>query len=325
MDTLKELNHHIITEFARNYNYSVVLNEEHGYINNIDEVIEYFKELVSPQIELAFADKPEMVRRTYDDKITVKAFFEYYKLNITFEPSDKTAYSGGMLPSSVYVHPIKGEWVCVPDIKLIIKANNAINAMKTFSFCIGHELTHCYDLLEYAKETGQDPWYSIDRNKYFAIQKSRNNSIQQNAKATANILYRLNRMERNAYIAQLRQELLDRKDEIKDSASATEAIKNTESYKNFAYLENNIIYGICNVKDKALQKGLIQYLNDNMGTKFTTYNQLKKYYLDRWQKWKNKYLSTASKIAYDIFASDKRNLWLDSGMFGKEEPSITGK
>ena len=56
MSSENELKHHIITEFARNYTSPAVLKEEHGYINNIDAVIEYFKTLVEPQVKLVFVD-----------------------------------------------------------------------------------------------------------------------------------------------------------------------------------------------------------------------------------------------------------------------------
>lgn len=324
MSSENELKHHIITEFARNYTSPAVLKEEHGYINNIDAVIEYFKTLVEPQVKLVFGDTPgNSVSKTYKNKININTFFEYYNLDITFEYSKTSSYKGGAAPKSVYVHPIKGEWVCVPDIELTIIASNGIKAMKNFSFAIGHELTHCYDLLQYAKETNQDPWYSIDRNRYFDIRTKHMYGIG-NEKASANILYLLNRMERNAYIAQLKQELLNNKEQIKDSKSAFDAVKNTESYKKFLNLEYNMNV-IMNLTDEETQQNLIKYLNDIMHKKFTTYNQLKKYYLNRWQKWKYKYLTTASKIVHDIYTQDNKNTWLDNGMFGKNDLTIKTK
>ena len=323
LSTDNELKHHIITEFARNYSSTAVLKEEHGYINNIDSVIEYFKAIVEPQVELVFSDETyeDSASRTYKDKINIKTFFEYYNLRVTFEYSKTTSsYKGGASPKSVYVHPIKGQWACAPDIELTIIAPNTIKAMKNFSFAIGHELTHCYDLLQYAKETNQDPWYSLNRNRYFDIQKTYTYGIG-NEKAAANILYHLNRTERNAYIAQLKQELLDNKEQIKDSKSAFDAIKNTESYKKFLYLERNI-NAIMNLTDTQTQQNLIKYLNGIMNKKLTTYNQLKKYYLNRWQKYKNKYLATASKIVHDIYTQDNKNTWIDSGMFGKNDTPI---
>lgn len=325
MNTNKELEHHIITEFARNNLAPVLLKEEHGYINNIDEVIDYFKTLITPQLNQVFGDDPHFsISNVYEQNINVRTFFKKFKLSVTFEWAKETAYRGGAKPKSVYNDTDTKEWVCVPDINLIIKASNAIKAMKIFSFAIGHELTHCYDLLQYAKETNQDPWYSIDRNRYFDIKDRETWSIINNEKATANILYLMNRMERNAYIAQLKQELMDRKDEMQDSMSAYNLIRKTESYQKFISLENNI-NAILSVYDKDVQNGLIQYLNSIMNKKFTTYKQVKKYYLNRWLKWKNKYLSTAAKIAHDIYASDNKNTWLDQGMFGNKNTIIKDK
>lgn len=322
MNINKELKHHVILEFKRNN--VPTLNEIHGYIADIDDVIDYFKKIVEQQIIETFfySDSNESITKHYQDRINFNTFFDYYTLTVTFKKSPETAYNGGMLPKSIFLNSSNGTWQCNPIINLTIKANNSVNAMKIFSFCIGHELTHCYDLLLYAKENNQDPWYSIDRNKYFSIKNDLNFGVG-NTKAIANILYNLNRMERNAYIAQLKQELLDMKDTMKGSNSIVNAIKSTESYKKFLSLSENMNV-ILTITDEEVQNSLIDDLNHIMNKKFTTYNQLIKYFLNRWRKWKYQYLSQASKIAYDIFKNDK-NQWLDSGMFGKEESIIKNK
>ena len=311
----KELEHHVIVEFKRNG--SPILSETHGYVSDIDDIIEYFKKIVEPQIIKTYDiinHKP--VNNVYQSKINLNTFFKRYTLEVTFEKSVKTSYNGGMLPKSVFKNPSKGMWLCEPIINLNIKANNAVNAMRIFSFYIGHELTHCYDLLSYAKENDQDPWYNINKNKYFSIKNNMNFGVG-NTKAIANMLYNLNRMERNAYIAQLKQELFNIKDTIKDSKSVIYAIKNTDSYKKFLSLNKNMEIILSNT-NKDVQNNLINDLNYIMGKKFTTYNQLVKYFSSRWRKWKYKYLSQASKIAYDVFKNGK-NQWIDNGMFGKDE------
>ena len=185
---------------------------------------------------------------------------------------------------------------------------------------MGHELTHCYNLLQYALKNDKDPWYSIDRNRYFTIRNNVNFGIG-NVSALANILYTLNRMERNAYIAQLKQELLTKKNLIKDNKTAFDLIKNTESYKKFLYLEQqvNVIFTII---DEDVQKDLIDTLNNIMNTHFTTFKQLKKYFLIRWLKWKKAYFKNASKIAYDIFSSTNNSKWLDWGLIDNKSPMI---
>ena len=65
--------------------------------------------------------------------------------------------------------------------------------------------------------------------------------------------------------------------------------------------------------------------NKKLYASFSSYKQVKKYYLNRWLKWKNKYLSTAAKIAHDIYASDNKNTWLDQGMYGNKNTIIKDK
>lgn len=315
----KELEHHVIVEFKRHNTVPVLLKETHGYINDIDDIVEYFKNLVEQQIIRLYSGNKELITKSYDGKINIKTFFKYYKINVTFEKSEKSDYLCGILPKSIF-QSSNGNWECIPEINMTIKAKNSTNAMNIFSFSIGHELTHGYDLLLYAKKTNQDPWYSIDRNRYFNISKEMRLGVG-NTQASAYILYRLNRMERNAYIAQLKQELLSMKDNIKDAKSAIEAIKKTNSYNKFLDIEKNIGI-ILTIDKKEVQEGLLSDLNNIMNKNFINYNQLVKYYSNRWRKWKQQYLSQASKIAYDIFASDKKNLWLDYGVMGNDNKLI---
>lgn len=317
MNIEKELENHIITEFVIHNSGPVMLTETRGRINNIDEIVKYFANLVQPQVFEAYKLKTEIMQ-PYSGEINIDTFFKKYRINISFEPSVKTNYNGGISPDSIFQN-IEGKWICVPDIKLNIKANNILDALKTFYFAIGHELTHAYDLFQYAIKTGQDPWYSIDRNQYFKIRDAEQ-FYNGNPKAIANMLYHLNRMERNAYIAQIRQELMAKKDKVKDNKTVFELIKETESWKKFLLLGKNIV-NIFNIKNNDLQNEILQAVNDLMNKKFTTYNQVKKYFINRWNKWKHAYLINASKIAYDVYVENNGEYWMDWGI-GNDETFI---
>ena len=187
---------------------------------------------------------------------------------------------------------------------MIVSGKNIYECGNTFCVGIGHELTHAYDLWLYAVKNNKHPLNSILNNKYNNISNARNGNIDtNNLRAVADMLYTLNKMERNAYIAQLKQELNTNKDKIKDMKSAYNLIYKSFSYQKIKGLENNINI-ILNLKNKSTQNGILQSLNTIMKTNFTTWNQVKKYFLNRWLKWKNKYLSTAAKIAYDIYAEN---------------------
>jgi len=329
MDTNKELENHILTEFQLHNSGPVILNETRGRIDNIDEIVKYFVKVVQSQAFKTYNNKGNTIfkifnnkgktTKTYNDIISINCFFNKYKITVTFEVSDKKNYNGGIQSNSIF-QDVDGKWVCVPDINITVKSNNAIDALKTFSIAIGHELTHAYDLLQYALKTGQDPWYSIERNRYRKI-KEGENTLTDNPQAIANMLYHLNRMERNAYIAQLRQELMNMKDKIKDNKSVFEVIKKTKTWEKFIALENNV-FAVFNIQNIVLQNEIMQTLNYIMKKNFTTYNQVKNYFINRWNKWKKAYLTNASKIAYDVYAENNGDSWLDWAMMGADEINI---
>ena len=146
------------------------------------------------------------------------------------------------------------------------------------------------------------------KQNYSTINNAMFSNNTNNYKAIANMLYKLNRMERNAYIAQLKQELLNKKSNLKNTKTTFETIKETESYKKFLSLEDNIKI-LSNITDVMTQNEIINAVNTIMGTFFSNYAQVKKYLINRWNKWRKKYIVTASKIAYNIF--DENNPIID--------------
>ena len=127
-----------------------------------------------------------------------------------------------------------------------------------------------------------------------------------NEKAIGQMLYYLNRMERNAYLGQLRQELMSEKDDITDAKSAYELVKKTGSWRNFKYLEKSM-FALWSITNPYAQKTIVDITNDITGKKFTRYTQVKKYFASRFEKWKTKYLRNVSRIAYDVYL-DKNHI-----------------
>ena len=130
-----------------------------------------------------------------------------------------------------------------------------------------------------------------------------------NYRAIGNTLYLLSRVERNTYIAQTQQELLQRKDELEDSQSIMNVIKSTGSYEHFAWLDKNMGIILSDYLKEPAQEEIINAVNDIMDKNFTNYQQAQKYLSRRWNKWKKEYLTRVSKIAYDIY--DRENKMLD--------------
>jgi len=313
MDINTELRNHLICEFLTRKLAPSLLIETRGVINGIDEVIDAFMSVIEQQVESTFNGTNTTISQTYNNEdiiAGIKTFFKEFNIKITTKRSSKNAVNGGTSPSSIRLG--EDSWYCVPQINIIVEGTNVNTMYKKIQYSIGHELTHCFNLLQYAIQNNKHPMSNINRQHYFDIINSKDNGIG-NERAVASVLYVLNRMERNAYIGQLRQELLSVKNKMTDDKAIFELIKSTESYKKFMYLETQI--SIFNeVSNENLQKKIINWVNEMMDKSFTNYNQVKKYLNNRWNKWKKSYLSKATKIAYDIYATTDYSKWFDWGM-----------
>ena len=301
---IDELKTHVLYEFMDGRpNRDNIIMEERGVVGGMSKVVECLSQNMIAQ--LAFScDEGEDSVETYSGKISddgTDTFFDNYTIELSFHFSDGSYNGGTVIPRS-FSDTEKGI-ECHPYIYLHIYDTDLNSAIYKLRFCLGHELTHVYNMLQYAIKYGlkaSSMMTSMALQNYPNIAHGMKSYIP-NEKAIADICYKLNRMERNAYIAQLKQELEEMSDTIIDSHTATEAIKRTESYKKYKNLERNVeILCSDNISEKAKQE-IIKYTNSIMMTYFTTYKQVVKYYLGRWDRWKKKYLSTAAKIVHDIY------------------------
>lgn len=305
MNTDTELRNHIYFEFI-NKNH---LYESRGAVDAVDEIVNVFVRMIEPQVIELYRTKQPYITREYDEtnevfaNSGVNAFFTSFNMKLTINIWPKRRYKGGVYNGNI-TQDIDGNYILVPEIDFDISAENAIDAINVFRFCLGHELTHSYGSLQYRIKNGKSDIDSIfHKNKYKNINMLKNvvNGSNSPLEAVADILYVLNRTERNAYIAQLKQELMNMKGEITDSKSAFEAVKKTESYERFKHLETDID-AICNANiDDNTKYAIMTATNMAMGRNFTNFEQVRKYYAKRWEKWKKAYLSRASKIAHDVY------------------------
>lgn len=307
-----ELKNHLLFEF--NYYNNNVIKETRGVINGIETVVQSMLEMVSKQLHDTFITHKPTYKKY--NGLGIKTFFNEYILTVSAEISHKMSYKGEFHYANSFEQK-NDKIICKPHIDIQISANSENDLRYAFSFAVGHELTHAYNLYQYAKTYGID---NMKQNvsyqqKYRNIRRGMNPYVIINYRAVALMLYHLNRMERNAYIAQLKQELLSKKDEIKDSETAFDAIKTTESYKKFLNLENNVNLCLSDEMTTTAQNEITYALNSIMEKKFTNYNQVRNYFSDRWRKWKKAYLIKASKIANDIY--QENNMSLDGDFMNK--------
>lgn len=318
MNLNEELKNHIKTQFAL-FNVGPMLNETRGVFDGINNVIDFFVKLLEKDVIAFFRGKENSFQRiytSYNYPINAEgAFFKDYVMNITFKRSNGYGYNGGINADSV--SKTKTGWVARPYFHLQIKSPDAATAINVLAIAVGHELTHCYNLFQYAIKTNKDTTSLPSKTGYDKITNSRisQSSIDQNV---GDFMYLTHRMERNAYIAQLKQELMIMKNNIKDSTTAYNAIKKTNVYVGVKMGEG-FVKTINNMTNPEEQMEMINAFNKASGLKFSTFNQLVKYVNQRWAKFKKKFMIMASKIVNDVYLDNPQNYWFDWGKKDKNK------
>lgn len=322
---------HLLYEFGNAYHKSKkVLAETRGVVTGLGEVVSFLAESMSGQIKDSIENKTEIIQ-TYAGKLpdnVSSGFFIEYEIEFTAcynTKNSKPTYSGGLITKLSFSEDYDGALICKPFIRLKIAGNSLEKIKNTLLFCLGHEFTHAYDLYQYAVKNNLGSEEIMDnvliQQNYSNILNGYRNGKNAKEKGVSNLLYSLNRMERNAYIAQLKQEIETRKNEIHDSSSALKVIKSTSSYGRLNAIEQNVEALFAPHLTRESKEEILSYTNRLTGKNFTNFAQIQKYYLRRWEKWKKKYLSTASKIVYDIYSMNKKRqkddnfVILDDDMF----------
>ena len=310
-----ELKNHILYEFFSGVpNKENILRESRGVVGGVHETVRDLVNAMSDQVMDAFKGNEPVSKEYSSRNVAVgSTFFKNFNISITVQKSDDLRYRGGLVVDNSFSETTDGKARCHPEINLKIQAKTPEEAMNVLKFALGHELTHAYNIFKYAEKNGIR---LLSRNinteqGYQKIQTARN-SVVNNESAIGTVMYLLNRMERNAYIAQLKQELNEKSDSIVDGNTAMEAIKSTESYKKLSQIASFLDQLRMGELTQTTKIWLTRYTNNVTGKNFTTYEQVLRYFTGRYEKWKKKYMITASKIAYDIYSEN--HIMMDGDM-----------
>lgn len=284
-----------------------LLKEERGSIPCIASFVSRFKRYFAPQADNALKNKGQDVQAKYTEKTCANIFdnikdifFNEFVFDISACVTDRNNVTGKTNILQALKKDKNGNVTCVPYITLYVEGKSVADLNRTLLHSMGHELTHLYNMFQYLKKG-----YSLsDMTDYYKQNYSGvtdkmffGDNYEQ---IIGRLFYYFNRMERNAYIAQLKQELTSIRDKMVDAQSIYDAIRETESFKVYTYIENAIAE-IVKVDDNEIGKRLVEITSELSGKKINTIGQMKKYFIGRWMKWKKKYMSVASKIAYDIY------------------------
>lgn len=309
MNSLEELKSHLDIEFSNVENKKV--DEVRSVVSGVEKAVDVIMASAKTVVDRAFS-KANLLRRSKRsftfDMSGIDVFFDKCFVNVTVVRGNNIdpKYNGGFFPRKSLSEK-DGRLHVTPFINVKVKASSKWQAIHILKGTLGHELTHAYNSYQYGvknnKSTEEIISNAFDDQHYRDIESARTSKedTSSNKQAVGFLNYVLNRMERNAIIAQLAQELESASEYIVDSKTAMEAIRTTESWQKYHWVENNVNIILSSGNDAHIVKTVTDVTNQIMGTKFTDYEQVKKYYTNRWNIWKKKYLTAASKIAYDIY------------------------
>ena len=305
---------HIIYEFySGRMNPENILNESRGIVSGLHKVVKAMCKEFYRQVEETFkSNTPKSETYQFSTKeMGFDTFFDKIKVILSTTPSSngRTTFKGGLNPMKTFQmgYNVGDELICSPDIFYNVQCGSAKEMIALIESCLGHELTHAFNLYQYGVKNNLKPYQIMSNYRYAqgyaAISTAKESTYGSELKRPiGQLLYSLNRMERGAYIAQLKEELEAKADEITDSKSAWQAVLDSDAYRVYSYIERNVGTICSNDCTLEQREDILQITNDIMNLHLKTYNQVQKWYGEQWYKWKTKFITTAAKIAYDVYA-----------------------
>lgn len=301
---------HILFEFLHNSPNKVsLLYEGRSVVPGIDTILERIMMLLDNQIYYVTSNNVTIQNKCVERYNDINAlrlnnlFFDSINFTVVLINSEESHINGGFAIGGEFVYT--GDDTKIPlDIDFTISAPNESEFRRLLYLGFGHEITHAYNIWQWMIKNKRNFNFN-DFNK-----KSRYLSFKshfwdaKNEECIKLVMYRMSRTEVNAHIAQLRQELLLKKNEINDTESAMKTIYSTTSYRIWYKFLNKFVHDIQCLTDKSTQDNLIHILNFVGGKNFTTYNQFLKYFKERWFYLQKEYMTKASKIVYDIYSEN---------------------
>jgi len=178
---------------------------------------------------------------------------------------------------------------------LHINKEKLLNDENSVISIIVHELQHAYEDYNRQIKNKENLMTSLLKNNYLKITKYTDDEIK---KQINYILYFSNKIEQNAFIAQLVKQINNEKYNFNSIEEIYNYIKTKSVFKNYIKVLNWIdLYINCN--DLDIQNNIINYLNNIINNNFNTYNQVIKFLNNKKEKMLNKFNKIIPKIIYN--------------------------
>jgi len=264
---------HLSVEFGYNImrNKWSALNETRGYVSNLDmylkiidrkvyETTTDLKNGIVYEINLNETDFEDVPNKFFDT-ITMKIQFgvmcgEKIMSGAGYEPSESGISKDGKVHVSI--------WVDVSDTSYI----TAIEKLNVF---VGHELIHARQDVAMLKRGKSISDEKVEGSYADSVRMASSRKMEyvseketECIRKLGRILYFLTPTEQNAFIGQCFSELVDKKEDIKDSITAYNTITKTKTFKLFEKVKK-MLEELSEVKDGEIMYNLLVSYCENNG------------------------------------------------------------
>lgn len=308
-DRLNEMRNSLWLSFhySNKLNESMIM-ESFGMVPDIDLYVDTFRECLLQQTNNGVTSTTFVITKNIFSNIP-GCWFKDVEIKVQYTNNQtKPKVIKGNFESEVTlvqgkINVLKGAFIFNGDINYIVNRMPMI---------IGHEILHAYEswkrLLNKSKsifDAAKDG-HVLQNNQIKELSK---NDIE---KALAEIFYYCNNIERRAYLAQLNQELLSYKENIKDVDSAIQIIQKIPVYKNLIIVGENLQV----IRDEIKVNSTCRTVVINYFKRLTGENRNAEYilrYLEKlWSKtWKHFRLRTTRLIRSLFDSNNVAPSWIE--------------
>lgn len=301
------------------------LFESMGYPNVVFNFTKGFIDVCSAQIKQTRFESTSETYTQKDFKSNIP-FIENFQIAIDMRIDDGDSGSkGGFsdLDSKMYMK--NGEILLYPVIEIYVHGKSIDDLKNELFSAICHEMTHGYSeymtlksdkaVENYISFESTNALYGISvstlmflSNNKTQIKYYRNNSFLNDRPDSwesifSRISYFVSEPEKRAQISELRHELESKSQTIRDSKSASNAIINSNVYKIYKWLNDNIDYFINTIIDKKfdnLHKGIIRSFNNVFDKKYESIEKIIKYFDNIRNSYNRFFINRSGKVVQDI-------------------------
>ena len=323
------LHNHVLFEFGG----LGKLFETHGYYDKITDITDVISHEILHDL-LDSNEDPYELRKTYDDMSMFKdinPFFTELKLRVDLKYSsaikrNKIDASYDPINSKIQIND--GVVSFCPMITISGFCNSKSGVIDEMIYTLGHEFTHAYnDYMVYVKSGHRKRLKDLsDMSKINNAISNPNSLIGYMIGA---VLYMADQAEKNAFIAQLKNELELYKGDLNSSKDCTHAIMTTNTYQN---IQN--VTAFCNKFEEEInqnEKGtdnakilFVDELNRIAEKNFKNFESAFKWFKYQVYEINANFNKKAPKIVHDVYTqrNDSKRINVDFDTLDKTSKRI---